>query len=274
VFLAAVLRWRIGPVTTLRGVVSRVGLLLTVNAMVLLTAAVILNDIYGFYADWTDLFGAMKGSAPGSTLLAGGSASAAMRGMGRSRVGKISDALLVMPTVEVPTGRDTECLNAQAGDSQVETWVTKDVPAWVERTFRVRADRTSWAVVGLSAGSWCAAMAAMLHSGQYAAAISLGGYFRPQFGNWPPFLPGSSQYRRYDLIALAHDRPVQWQSGSRPRIPTGSRIPPHEPSSPPCDRRCPSRPTSSTTQDTASAFGKASSTGCLIDSAAPFPGSA
>jgi hypothetical protein len=30
---------------TLRGVVSRVGLLLTVNAMVLLTAAVILNDI-------------------------------------------------------------------------------------------------------------------------------------------------------------------------------------------------------------------------------------
>jgi hypothetical protein len=147
---------------TLRGVVSRVGLLLTVNAMVLLTAAVILNDIYGFYADWTDLFGAMKGSAPGSTLLAGDSASAAMRGMGRSRVGKISDALLVMPTVEVPTGRDTECLNAQAGDSQVETWVTKDVPAWVERTFRVRADRTSWAVVGLSAGIWCAAMAAML----------------------------------------------------------------------------------------------------------------
>src|SRR5262249_33086913 len=46
---------------------------------------------------------------------------------------------------------------------------------------------------------------------QYAAAVVLGGYFRPEFSrNYRPFSTGSAEDRYYDLIALAehHAPPV------------------------------------------------------------------
>jgi hypothetical protein len=49
-------------------IAARAGMLLTVNALVLLTAATQLNAQFLFYADWTDLRGAF-GSAPTSTAL-------------------------------------------------------------------------------------------------------------------------------------------------------------------------------------------------------------
>ena len=82
------------------------------------------------------------------------------------------------------------------------------MPSWVTHTFRVQTDRSSWAVIGLSAGGWCAAMAAMLHPAQYSAAIVMGGYFSPDFGPfYEPYPPGSPLAARYDLVALARRHP-------------------------------------------------------------------
>ena len=122
--------------------------------------------------------------------------------------GKMQSALIVSPQIEFPGGVDTECVNGRPGNPQVETWLTRDVPTWVTHTFRVRTVRSSWAVIGLSAGGWCAAMAAMLHPAQYSAAVVLGGYFRPEFGPfYEPYPPNSPLTRRYDLVALARRRP-------------------------------------------------------------------
>ncbi|MCW2851760.1 MAG: hypothetical protein JWM84_1424, partial [Nocardioides sp.] len=52
-----------------RPVVARVLMLAGVNALVVLTAAVGLNDNYGFYADWTDLHNALLGVSPASSTV-------------------------------------------------------------------------------------------------------------------------------------------------------------------------------------------------------------
>jgi enterochelin esterase-like enzyme len=121
---------------------------------------------------------------------------------------RIRPVLIVSPQVEFPAGVDTECVNGSAGNPQVETWLARDVPNWVAHTFRVQTDRTSWATIGASAGGWCAAMATMLHPAQYAAAIVMGGYFRPEFSTfYYPYPSGSQLAARYDLVALSKRNP-------------------------------------------------------------------
>jgi len=109
-----------------------------------------------------------------------------------------------------PAGRDTECANgpggATAGD-QAETWIAVDVPAWLRSTFRTRTDRGSWATWGPSAGAWCAEVAAMLHPDTFGAFISIGGYFRVEWGNWQPYAPSDPRVARYDLLARASTDP-------------------------------------------------------------------
>ncbi|HET9655472.1 MAG TPA: alpha/beta hydrolase-fold protein [Kineosporiaceae bacterium] len=271
---------------------ARAGTLLGLNLAVLLTAAVALNNQFTFFADWTDLAGALgrtqnvttahRGATPAdaaaapltgslptpSTMpaqpatsgltqrilkytvtgplsgitaevmvgLPAGYADAANQNvrypvletfhgypgavsqwLGSMDLGgaidsavaqhKMSDVVIVSPTIEVPAGRDTECVNGNPGDPQVETWLTQDVPNWMAQTFRVRTDRSGWATIGLSAGAWCAAMATMLHPDRYSAGIVLGGYFTPSFLSYKPFGPNSPQFRRYDLIAAAQNSP-------------------------------------------------------------------
>ena len=275
-------------------IAARAGMLLGLNALVLLTAATQLNAQFLFFADWTDLHGALGGASTVTAVSRGASASGAAgrkvtgaaataatalpalptTGVSSSGVisytvagplsgitGKImvqlppgySDpangstrypvletfqgypsspaqwigtmnlggamaqvvanhrmrtALIVSPQLEFPAGVDTECVNGPSGSPQVQTWLAQDVPDWVTRTFRVATDRASWATIGLSAGGWCAAMLTMLHPAQYAAAIVMGGYFRPEFGaGYDPYPPGSALASSYDLVALAKRAP-------------------------------------------------------------------
>jgi enterochelin esterase-like enzyme len=114
----------------------------------------------------------------------------------------VAPALVVAPQIEIPPGRDTECVDGGPGLPAVDTWLTQDVPDWVVRTFRVRTDRASWAVAGLSAGGWCAAMASLLYPGRYGAALVFGGYFGVKFGKaYQPWPPNSPLRRRYDLVS-------------------------------------------------------------------------
>jgi enterochelin esterase-like enzyme len=298
-FVALIVAWARWAGPGRSAAATRVALLAGVNALVLLTAAVGLNNQYLFYADWTDVGGAVgltENPAPGRAHIGGDARAAAAdrfttRGLtanlpslppqiapgarlARFRVpGRISgiqadvvvflptgytepaqsrrrypvvegfpgypggplnpsqgvaaavtahrlaDPIILAPVIQVPTGRDTECVNGSPADPQVETWLTRDLPDWAAHTLRVRTDRASWATVGWSVGGWCAAMAAMLHPDQYGAAIVLGGYFQPLFGQgYRPFGPNSAQGRRYDLVSLAAGHPpavALWVQTSR-----------------------------------------------------------
>jgi enterochelin esterase-like enzyme len=298
---------------------ARAGGLLLVNLLVVLLAAVAMNDQFTFFADWVDLWGAMRGSPqvhtvstahagadaaqaadaavpgqpdaassagshqpppPGETArrtlrftvtgersgLRGtvlvtlpedyaspagaarrypvletfhgypGDPSQWIRSMRLTRAidqgtrqGAVGDMLVVAPALEFPPGVDTECVDGAGTAAKVETWLTQDVPNWVTRTFRARADRSSWAAIGLSMGAWCAAMATMLHPDRYAVGIVMGGYFTPQFpgGRFPgaqsrgsgrPSPADAQRAHRYDLVALARDAPppvALWVETSR-----------------------------------------------------------
>ena len=119
--------------------------------------------------------------------------------------GTIANAVVVMPNVS-PGGRDTECVNGGQG-RQYEDALTKSLPTWLGQHVRVETGRGSWATLGYSAGAWCAAMLTMRHPDQFSAAISLGGYFEPDFSNYKPFTPDSAEGRSYDLVALARNEP-------------------------------------------------------------------
>lgn len=124
---------------------------------------------------------------------------------------ELRQPLIVIPQVEFPSGVDTEGVNGPAGQPQVETWLTRDIPDWVGQHFSVVANRNAWATIGLSAGGFDAAMATILHPAQYGAGIVLAGYFRPDFGPfYEPFAADSPLGRRYDLprTVASHPPPV------------------------------------------------------------------
>ena len=114
--------------------------------------------------------------------------------------------IIVMPQINTPNSLDTECVNAPGRTGlQTETWLAQDVPLWTAAHFRVSVQRTSWAAMGFSYGGWCAAMLAMHHPGTYGAAMSLMGYFRPEFG--PAYDPLTKGVGSYDLAHLARTTP-------------------------------------------------------------------
>src|SRR5262249_26631981 len=76
-FVATVVLWPRLAASRPQPIIGRALLLLAVNALVVFTAAVALNDEFTFFADWTDLHGAIFGSHGGSTALAGGAATQA-----------------------------------------------------------------------------------------------------------------------------------------------------------------------------------------------------
>ncbi|HEY0237977.1 MAG TPA: alpha/beta hydrolase-fold protein [Friedmanniella sp.] len=122
--------------------------------------------------------------------------------------GRLVAPIIVSPQTEVPIGVDSECVDGGGNNPKVETWLTTDVPNWVVKHFAVGTDRQSWATIGLSAGGWCAAMAAMRHPGTYSAAVVMAGYFTPWFGPYyRPFEPRTPLGREYNLLTQARKNP-------------------------------------------------------------------
>src|SRR5664279_202743 len=76
VFIVLVLLWPALAGPSIAKIVLRAGMLLTVNVLVLLTAATQLNAQYQWYADWVDLQGAVFGGPTAVTALSRGATAA------------------------------------------------------------------------------------------------------------------------------------------------------------------------------------------------------
>jgi len=113
----------------------------------------------------------------------------------------IAPSIVVMPTMNTAAIGDGECVDGGVKGPALETFVAKDLVAWVRGHLRVTGDRAGWNTFGYSSGGYCATMFALHHPGTFASAVSFDGYLKPDFsGPYQPFGPGSEQWRRYDLV--------------------------------------------------------------------------
>lgn len=119
----------------------------------------------------------------------------------------IAAPIVVIPTL-TPGGKDTECISGPQAADELERWLAKDVPDFIQAHLRAIPQRSAWAWIGFSAGGWCSAMITMLHPDRFSAAIMLGSYFRPWWPGTPPeWTKDPAKAARYDLIAMAKKAP-------------------------------------------------------------------
>ncbi|MFE3824959.1 alpha/beta hydrolase [Streptomyces sp. NPDC059092] len=94
-----------------------------------------------------------------------------------ARRGAMQPMILVMlrPTVAPP--RDTECVDVPGGP-QTETFLGKDVPLAVSKTYRVKTSPRNWGIIGNSTGGYCALKIAMHHPERYSVGAGLSAYYK------------------------------------------------------------------------------------------------
>lgn len=110
---------------------------------------------------------------------------------------RTTPSILVSATTNVD-GQNWGCADTRNGP-QVATWLTRDVPALVSRSFAVRGG-ARWAVLGISEGAMCAVRLTLTAPAQFAVAISLSGNNAPDA---PALSSNPSDRRANDLRTLA-----------------------------------------------------------------------
>jgi putative tributyrin esterase len=91
---------------------------------------------------------------------------------------KAGPAILVEPQGARLGDSDPEYLNWGSGRNW-ESYVTRELPHYVDRHFRTIANRRGRAIVGLSAGGYGAAVLGLGHLGLFSVVESWSGYFHP-----------------------------------------------------------------------------------------------
>jgi S-formylglutathione hydrolase FrmB len=91
-------------------------------------------------------------------------------------LGEAGPAILVEPQGARTSDPDPEYLDWGDGRNWA-TYVTRELPAYVDARFRTIRSRRGRALIGLSAGGYGAAMLGLSHLGRFAAVESWSGYF-------------------------------------------------------------------------------------------------
>ncbi|CAJ1580034.1 alpha/beta hydrolase [[Mycobacterium] wendilense] len=90
------------------------------------------------------------------------------------------------PVVVVPDGTGSEfgdplCLDSRRGNA--DSYLSRDVPAWIRTYLTVDTDPHSWAVGGLSYGGTCALQLATNHPDVYPTFLDISGAAEPGLGD-------------------------------------------------------------------------------------------
>ena len=88
--------------------------------------------------------------------------------------------IVVMPDINGARRTDTECVNGPRGN--VETYLTRDVPAYLRAHLPVAAPGRHWAIAGISEGATCSLMLGIRHPGLFSTIGFFSGMARPTVG--------------------------------------------------------------------------------------------
>jgi S-formylglutathione hydrolase FrmB len=75
---------------------------------------------------------------------------------------------------------DTECVDGPQG--RAETYLTVDVPTFVEKTLHMPHDPARWGIIGFSEGGTCAVILTLVHPHVFTYFIDIGGDAEPTLG--------------------------------------------------------------------------------------------
>jgi enterochelin esterase-like enzyme len=89
--------------------------------------------------------------------------------------------ILVIPDNNGDKTSDSECANSVFGNA--ETYLTQDVPNFMQANFNAAVGKHSMAVAGLSAGGTCATMLALRNPKTFSTFASYSGYASPTYEN-------------------------------------------------------------------------------------------
>jgi S-formylglutathione hydrolase FrmB len=92
--------------------------------------------------------------------------------------GRVPPFIAVFPTLMIAPPRDTECTNVPGGP-HAESWLERDVPAFVMQHYRADPLGAGWTAIGWSTGGFCATKLLTTHPADYSSAVSFGGYYQP-----------------------------------------------------------------------------------------------
>ncbi len=142
--------------------------------------------------------------------LRGGRVDVAMDELLRSHA--IQPFIVVLPDVNGGYGRDTECQDIPGGP-YVQTYLTTDVPSYVDAHFRTIATRNARVIGGLSSGGYCGLNLSLRHPDVFSGAVLHSGFLSPArnrytgnlFGHDPALL--SSNSPSYYLPTIQITRP-------------------------------------------------------------------
>ncbi len=107
---------------------------------------------------------------------------------------------------------DTACVDSSRG--AVETYLTKDVPAYIKQRFSVSSNSVNWAIGGFSDGGMCSMTLGLRHPDVYRTFVSLSGATAPSAGSLQQtlntFFGGSlATYKEHDALTLAGSNDAQ-----------------------------------------------------------------
>lgn len=97
---------------------------------------------------------------------------------------------------------DTECVDSPHGNA--DTYLSKDLPAYIKQQYRVSASPRNWGIGGYSEGGMCAAMLTLKHQDTYRYFLDLSGAAYPYLNDNRQTLPvlfhGSRQAQKQSNI--------------------------------------------------------------------------
>ena len=96
--------------------------------------------------------------------------------------GKVKPMILVSAKLNVlPGGVDPGCADTPPPNgAKTATWLYKDVPGLIAANFRTASGPRNWAIMGYSAGAYCAVNLTVHHPEVFHSAVSLSGYNGPE----------------------------------------------------------------------------------------------
>jgi S-formylglutathione hydrolase FrmB len=92
------------------------------------------------------------------------------------------------PVVVMPDALGTEAANPLCTDSRLgaaDTYLSVDLPAWIDHTLQVDPDHAHWSVGGFSYGGTCALQLAVAHPDLFPTFLDVSGQQQPTLGSLP-----------------------------------------------------------------------------------------